>query len=500
MPQLRAFGRQDSFVRQRLLFGLTNRAGGCYALPCMDSDSKKTVAAVSSVIWSAALTAMKFAVGLLTGSLGILSEALHSGLDLLAAAGTLYAVRVAARPADEEHPYGHGKIENLMALGETLLLLATSGWVIMEAFSRLADANPDSLRVETSVWAFVVVIVSLVVDINRARMLKRVAKETKSAALEADAAHFATDIWSSAAVLVGISGAAVAGMTMEGTWLHWVLVRADVFASLVVAFLILTVCHHLGKQAINNLMDKADGVTAATIRQVMAERMPAYPLERLRVREVGNRCYVEMAVRVPRHLHVDTAHEIADAIEHLVADSVEGAETIVHMQPYELAATSPEMMVRQLALTHRFGVHGLVLMHADEGYIVFTDLELPAEATFDSWGVAIQAFRNEVRRHLGADRVVVHVEPDVREIPAFDIPLPPGEEWEQQVRRAMITMGAPLPLRVDCYTKGAQRLCIVTIPDEPLLSVADSHKRLSLLKKQLTAALPRAARIIVAYK
>lgn len=488
-------GKQSFF-----LFGLTNSMLRCYALGRMDNDTKKAVAAISSVIWSALLTVMKFVVGLATGSLGILSEALHSALDLLAAGGTLYAVRVAARPADDDHPYGHGKIENLMALAETLLLLVTSGWVIMEAFSRLMSDAPGALHVETSIWAFVVIIISLLVDVNRAAMLKRVAKETKSAALEADAAHFATDIWSSAAVLVGISGAALAGMTMEGTWLHWFLVRTDVFASLVVAFLILTVCHHLGKQAINNLMDKSDGATAALIRKAMSERMPAYPLDRLRVHEVGNKCYVETVVRVPSHLHVDTAHEIADAIEHLIGDTVEGAETMVHMQPYEIAAISPEMIVRQIALTHRFGVHGLVLMHAREGYIVFADLELPADATYDTWGIAIQAFRNEVRRHLKADRVVVHVEPDVREIPAFDTPLPAAEDWEQQVRKAMVDMGAPLPVRIECFTKGAQHLCIVSIPNEPTISVQDSHKRLSLLKKQLTEALPPVARIIVAYE
>ena len=130
---------------------------------------------------------MKFVVGIITGSLGILSEALHSALDLVAALGSLVAVKIAARPADNEHPYGHGKIENLMALVETLLLLATAAWVVVEATERLLSDNPEALHVETSIWAFVVVVVSLVVDINRSAMLKRVAKETKSAALEADA-------------------------------------------------------------------------------------------------------------------------------------------------------------------------------------------------------------------------------------------------------------------------------------------------------------------------
>jgi cation diffusion facilitator family transporter len=250
----------------------------------MDTEARKRIAAWSSVIWSAALAATKMLVGIITGSLGILSEALHSALDLVAAGGTVYAVKVSARPADEEHPYGHGKVENLMALAETLLLLITAGWVIMEAAKRLLSNDPAALEVTFSYWAFAVIIISILVDVNRARMLKRVARETRSAALEADAAHFTTDIWSSAAVLFGITGAAVADMTVSGSWLHWFLMRADVFASLVVAGLILHVCKELGQQSINNLMDKANGEAADSIRAAMAERMPTYPLSRLRVR------------------------------------------------------------------------------------------------------------------------------------------------------------------------------------------------------------------------
>ena len=156
----------------------------------MDADTRKSVAAWSSVIWSAALAASKMIVGIITGSLGILSEALHSALDLVAAGGTVYAVKVAARPADEDHPYGHGKIENLMALAEALLLLATAGWVIIEAAERLSSDDPAALEVTFSYWSFAVIIISIIVDANRARMLKRVARETRSAALEADAASF----------------------------------------------------------------------------------------------------------------------------------------------------------------------------------------------------------------------------------------------------------------------------------------------------------------------
>ncbi len=463
-------------------------------------DCRKAAAAVSSVVWSCLLTAMKFVVALMTGSLGLLSEALHSGLDLLAALGTLFAVRIAARPADEDHPYGHGKVENLTALGETLLLLATATWVVMEAAERLLSADTSALHVQTSLWAFVVIIVSLLVDVNRSRMLRRVARETKSAALEADAAHFTTDIWSSAAVLLGITGAALAQFTLEGSWLHWLLLRADVFASLVVAALVLHICYELGCKAINNLMDKADGTAAAAVRSAMKERMAAYPVEQLRVREVGNRAYVAMVVSVPREMHVDTAHEIADAIEQLVADVLPGAETIVHMQPREMEAPSPEFMVRQIALTHRFGVHGLVMLHTDDGrFIVFTDLELPPDARLDAWQVAIEAFRHDVCRRLRAQRVIVHVEPDVRRLREYPVPLPADEVWQQQVRRAMLDMGAPLPQHMELYRRGEARLCVVSIPREAGLSIEESHKRLSLFDKQLAASLPPFARFVVDY-
>ena len=464
----------------------------------MDADTKKAIAAGSSVLWSALLTVMKFIVGIVTGSLGILSEALHSALDMLAALGTYFAVKLAARPADAEHPYGHARVESLTALAETLLLLITAGWVIMEAIERLTSDSAEALHVETNVWAFVVIIVSLVVDINRAAMLKRVAKETKSDALEADAAHFASDIWSSAAVLLGISGAAVAHLTLEGSWLHWLLQRADVLASLAVAILILHICWGLGCKSINNLMDKTDGESARTVRRLMAERMPAYPLQTLRVREVGNKAYIEMVVAVPRELHVDTAHDISEAIEELISAALPGAETAVHMHPKDAEPDSHEMLVRRIALTHRFGVHGLVLMQSEQGYTVFADLELPGNASLDSWHIAIQAFRKEVSLRLNADRVMVHVEPDLREIPAYATPVP--DDWEQLVRQAMITSGAPLPTGISLYTAGNRRFCIITIPQECCLNVQESHERLTAINRKLRSELPAVARIIVVYE
>ena len=464
----------------------------------MEAHEKKSRAAWSSVLWSTVLTVLKLVVGIITGSLGILSEALHSMLDLLTALGTLFAVKVAARPADEDHPYGHGKVENLMALAETLLLLGTAIWVIREAIHRLMSDDPNALRVDISLWAFLVIIVSLVVDINRSAMLRRTARETNSAALAADAAHFSSDIWSSTAVLVGITGAALASQVTPESPLHWLLIRADVFSSLVVSIIILHICKLLGVQAINNLMDRTDAALYTQISSIMAEQMPVYPLRHLRARSVGNTTYIEMVVGMPRELHIDTAHEIADAIEALVERSIPGAETLVHMQPENTEPDSPEQLIRQIALTHRMGVHSLRLLEADQGLLIFTDLELPPQATLESWAVPVQAFRTEVARRLQADAVFVHIEPNMRTLPHFERPVP--ADLESLVLRTMKEINGPSPSSIHLYTRGSQRVCFVCIPANPALTIAQSHDFLTRLTNELTAALPRIARIFVVYE
>ncbi len=461
-------------------------------------ETKKNLAALSSVIWSGVLTALKLIVGLATGSLGIMSEALHSLLDLLAALGTLFAVRLASKPADRDHPYGHGRIESLMALAEVLLLLATAAWVIREAWMRLVSDDPSMLHIDLTPWAFIIIIISLVVDINRSAMLRRIARETRSPALEADAAHFSSDILSSAAVLVGISASALTDSVPADTSLYWILQRADVLSSLIVALIILRICVTLGSKAVNNLMDKTDPALQERIEQLMTERMSAYPLRHLRFRTVGDRTYIEMTVGMPRELHVDTAHEVADAIEALVAAHIPGAETLVHMQPETIVPDSPQLIVRQIALAHRMGVHSLRLIRADQGTVVFTDLELPGDATLETWNLPIQTFRAEVRRYLSAREVYVHIEPDMRTLREFDLPIP--EDWESQIRRAMRELRAPAPSRVALYTREKRRICFVCIPPFPKLSIAQSHEQLSQLGVQLSAKLPPVAHIVVVYE
>jgi cation diffusion facilitator family transporter len=196
------------------------------------AEKEKRDAALSSVLAAVFLTALKLVVGLMTGSLGILAEAAHSGLDLVAALVTFFAVRIADRPPDERYRYGYGKVENLSALIETLLLLITCLWIIYEAIQRLFF---KPVEIEASFWAFGVMLVSIVVDVSRSRILYRAARKHNSQALEADALHFSTDIWSSAVVIVGLGLVWLSGrLGPEWAWL----VKGDAVAALVVAAIV----------------------------------------------------------------------------------------------------------------------------------------------------------------------------------------------------------------------------------------------------------------------
>ena len=206
------------------------------------ADREKHWVALSSVLAAIFLTGMKLVVGLMTGSLGILSEAAHSGLDLVAAVVTLFAVRISGRPADREHTYGHGKVENLSALFETVLLLVTCIWIIYEAIQRLFFKE---VLVEASIWAFVIMGVSIVIDFSRSRALARVAKKYQSQALEADALHFSTDIWSSSVVIGGLL--LVRGADWLG--LAW-LTKADALAAMGVAGIVVYISAQLGQRTI----------------------------------------------------------------------------------------------------------------------------------------------------------------------------------------------------------------------------------------------------------
>jgi cation diffusion facilitator family transporter len=285
-------------------------------------------AALNSLIAATALTAFKIVVGLLTGSLGILAEAAHSGLDLVAALVTFLAVRISGKPADAEHTYGHGKVENLSALFESLLLLVTCVWIIYEAVKRLIAGNTV---IEVNVWSFLVMATSIAIDVSRSRVLSRVAKQNDSQALEADALHFETDVWSSAVVILGLVCVKVAGWLPQFAWLR----HADAIAALGVAAIVIIVSFRLGFRTVQALLDAAPAGSVAQI-VAAAEAVPGViDCHDVRVRHSGPTLFADAHVTVDGNLPLRDAHALTEQIESAVRDAIPRVDLVVHPEPAE---------------------------------------------------------------------------------------------------------------------------------------------------------------------
>ncbi|RPI25280.1 MAG: cation transporter [Chloroflexota bacterium] len=289
-------------------------------------EKEKTSAALSSVVAAVGLTVFKIIVGLMTNSLGILAEAAHSGLDLVAALVTLFAVRLSGKPADREHPYGHGKIENFSALIETFLLLATCVWIIYESLQRLFL---ETVEVDASFWAFLVMGVSIAIDYNRSRMLYRAARKHNSQALEADALHFSTDIWSSSVVIVGLIGLKLAEFVPALSFLN----KADAIAALVVAGIVIYVSIELGKRTVQGLLDHAPKGLAEQVEKAVEAVPGIRDCHAVRVRMSGPGLFIDLHVYVDAHQSLGEAHELTRKAAAAVRGVAPKANVTVHAEP-----------------------------------------------------------------------------------------------------------------------------------------------------------------------
>src|SRR5512138_2702476 len=287
------------------------------------AQQEKRAAALSSVVAAVGLTTFKLVVGLFTNSLGILAEAAHSGLDLVAALMTFFAVRVADKPPDREHPFGHGKAENISAMFETLLLLVTSGWIIYEAIHRLTSPQ---MHVEVSIWSFAVMGTSIAVDITRSRILAKAAKKHNSQALEADALHFSTDIWSSSVVILGLI-LVLAGRAFPNLAF---LEKGDAIAALLVAAIVIFVGGELGVRSIQALLDAAprNGAYEQIIEQVGRIKQVSN-VHAVRIRSSGARWFVDLHVTMDGSISLTESHQVTETIEQKVHGILPGSDVTV---------------------------------------------------------------------------------------------------------------------------------------------------------------------------
>jgi cation diffusion facilitator family transporter len=345
-------------------------------------SGEKIRVARSSAIAAVFLTGTKLGIGLWTGSLGILSEAAHSGLDLIAAVMTWYSVSHSDRPADEDHPYGHYKLDNISALFETLLLLLTCVWIIYEAVERLFF---KTVTVEVNVFSFAVILFAIAIDFTRARSLSRVAKKTGSAALEADALHFSSDIASSTVVLIGLA------FTKLGY------PQADSICSLVVAALVIWVSFRLGKKAVEVLMDKVPKDHVGIARFAAMGIPGVRHVFDVRVRHSGAKHFVDLKILVDPSAPLADVHTLTDRVEQALKDAFDEVDVVVHAEPDERQPAGLTETVFRRARQAGVGVHCLQVHSTDRGMHLDMHLEWPSEETLGEAHRKATALEEELR-------------------------------------------------------------------------------------------------------
>jgi cation diffusion facilitator family transporter len=373
---------------------------------------EKRSAALLSVGAALVLLSLKAFLVLRTGSLGVLSEALHSGLDLLAAIITFLSVRVSDEPADERHPYGHGKFENFSAFVETALLLLTALYIIYEAFYRLFF---HSVHIQPNITAILILLVALAIDVTRARALKHVAYKYSSEALEADALHFSTDVWSTLVVIAGI-GLVWAGETWNLPWLAY----ADALAGLAVAAIILWVGSQLGKRTLDALLDVAPKGLQQEIAMAVGRMDGVLDVDRVRVRRAGNRHFVDATVSVARTASLEQVHALSDAIEKRIGEIVP-SDVMVHAEPRAPQGEHLFEAIRAVAQRMGLAIHDVTALQ--QAGQLFIELHLEVDENLSLRDAHRQATELEegIRKlRDGSTDVNIHIEPLGRHIATPD--------------------------------------------------------------------------------
>lgn len=372
------------------------------------AQREKQSVALMSVAAAVVLTSLKLIVGVLTGSLGILAEAAHSALDLVSSLLTFFAVRLSDHPADDEHRYGHGKVESLSAFVEGALLLLMAGWVSYEAVRRLIFVN---VRVEASVWAFLVMLFSIVVDVGRSRALSRVAREHDSQALAADALNFRTDLWSSAIVLVGLALLKLGDLT--GWTLNGWLGRADAIAALGVSAVVLSVTGRLMRETIDALLDRAPAEGAELLIEAVATVPGVVGCRRLRLRRAGNKVFADVVIAVARTNTFGEAHAITEAVEEAVRARLPraDADVVVHMEPVTAPDEAPGDEVRLLARQSGMRAHDIRVRAIDDRLDADLHVEVDPRLTLRAAHELTARLERDVRRaNPQFHRVNTHLE------------------------------------------------------------------------------------------
>ena len=374
---------------------------------------EKKAVALNSIFAAIFITVMKVIVGITTGSLGILSEAAHSGLDLVAAAVTYFSVRVSDKPADADHQYGHGKIESFSAFVETGLLLLTCVWIVYEAIKRLFF---HSIDIEPTVWAFVVMAISIAIDSWRSRRLQRIAEKYDSQALKADALHFSTDIWSSSVVILGLA------LVMVGRKFELPrLMKADPIAALFVACIVVYVSSRLALQTVDALLDAAPAGVRSRIIEAVFQVDGVLEVDRVRIRRSGSRYFADIAIAMPRNVTFQKSEQIANEVSSSIRSLLPDADVVVNAVARASRQESLFDRIRAVATRNNLNVHDISVQDIGGKLHVEQHVELDETLSLKDAHDRVTRLESEMKHEIREiSDILTHIESEPATIETSD--------------------------------------------------------------------------------
>ncbi|MGB6743886.1 MAG: cation diffusion facilitator family transporter [Terracidiphilus sp.] len=454
-------------------------------------SAEKRRVARGSMLAAFAMTLLKLAAGLLSGSIGVLSDAAHSGLDLIASALTYFSVTLSGKPADEDHTYGHGKIENLSAFTEAGLMAVSCAWIVWEAIDRIFF---HAVELRHSLWPVLVLVTSVGVDTWRSRRLRAVAERTGSPALATDAFHFSSDIWATLAVLAGLC-ATWLGARFGVAWLRY----ADPLAAIAVSVMILRMTVRLGHEAAGALMDEIPAETRRRLVREVERVEGVLAVEQARVRRAGADYFADLTLALPRRFTFEHTEEVVQAATAAAHRVLPTADVVIHTVPRQTRAESIFDRVRAVAARNNVSVHELSIQSHNGRLRVELHVEIEENMRLREAHGFVSALEAEILREVPEiDAVLTHIESEPATI---ELPAEVAVE-DRRAEQALRDAAASFADIVDVHAVSVSHLgdhisltCHCTLPDE--LPMHRVHEIITALEDRFKLECPEVHRVTI---
>ena len=434
-----------------------------------------------SVGAAACLVALKLGTGIASGSLGLVSEAIHSGTDLVAALLTFFAIGVAVRPADVGHQYGHGKAEHLAALAEAAFLMLASLYIAYSAIGRITGSR--STEVNPQWWTIAVVLVVMAIDVSRVVVSRRAARRYGSPALQSNALHFGSDLLGTSAVLVGL-------LVARGGYPN-----GDSVAALFVAALVLVAAGRLARRNVDVLMDRAPADAREVAERAIAGIRPPVELRRLRLRQAAGRHFVDVVIGVPSDAAVGQGHAAADSVESALDRALPESDVVVHVEPLAQGTVVERVGAAALSVPRVREVHNISVVDVDGRPDVSLHLKLPGDMSLDQAHAVATAVENAIQEAVPqARRVRTHIEPLEQEVVGRRTQ---DSAIDAEVRRIVSETTGSAPREVRFVETDGKLVAYVTVGMDAGTPLADAHGHASEIEEQIRREQPQIADVVI---